>query len=325
MLTRRSFIYGGLAAGSWLATMLTSCTQQQEMVAPLRVGLIDWPGYEPLYLAKSLGFYDKIAIELVNFSDMTELLRAYRQQQVNCLCITITEVLQLATILNDQRVVMVLDQSAGADAIVAKPNIKRIADLKGKRIGSDLTALSGYLLVSALETAGLTIKDVQLVGLGIADQLEAYHADRFDAVITFDPVRTQLLKVGAKVLFDSAQIPDEVVDVMLVSQATLKQDLPTLKVLAEGFFKALDYLQKNPQDAIAQMAAREKITPAEFADTLKLLKLSDRGFNQQMLGQNDTPLIKVGRKLNQVMVERKLINQTVDFKSLLSNVVLSST
>jgi NitT/TauT family transport system substrate-binding protein len=324
MLTRRSFIYSGLAASSLLTTTLTSCTQSTTKT-PLRVGLIDWPGFEPFYLARSLGFYDQTAIELMNFTDITALLRAYRQQQIDCICITISEVLQLAVSLKDQRLVMMIDQSAGADAIVAKPNIQQLADLKGKRIGSDLTALSSYILGRALETAKLTLQDVQLVSLGISDQMSAYQADRFDAVITFDPVRTQLLKAGAKTLFDSTAMPNEVVDVVLVSQTTLNQQTPALQVLIQGFFKALDYLQQNPQDAIARMATREKITPEEFANALKLLKLSDRAQNQTMLDRDNSPLIQVATKLNQVMIAQKLIQQTVDFKSMLTNAVLPLT
>jgi NitT/TauT family transport system substrate-binding protein len=322
MITRRSFIYSGLAAGSLLTTTLTSCTPKP--TTPLRIGMIDWPGFEPFHLAKSLGLYDKAAIELVNFTDMAELLRAYRQQQITCISSTISETLQLAAMIPDQRIVFVMDQSAGADAILAKPRITQLAELKGQRIGSDLTPLSSYMLVSALEKVGLTLNDVQLVNLGLADQLAAYKTDRIDAVITFDPFRTELLKAGAKSLFDSAQIPNQVVDVMLTSQATLAQHDPTFKILTAGFFKALDYLEQNPQDAIARMAAREKITPDEFAATLKLIKLADRATNQMMLDPDRTPLIKVADQLNQVMVNQKLLTQAVDFKSLLTKAVLPS-
>jgi NitT/TauT family transport system substrate-binding protein len=326
MITRRSFVYGGLAAGS-LLTSVTSCGQQSP-ASPLRLGVIDWPGYELFYLAQSLGFYGnatgKTPVELVNFNDMTELLRAYRQQQIHCICVTLSEVLQLASTQPDQRLIMVIDESAGADAIVAKTSIKNLADLKGKRVASDLTGLSGYMLVSALEKVGLKLQDITLVNLGLSDQLEAYKSDRYDAVITFDPYRTQLLKAGAKVLFDSTQIPGAVVDIMLTSQTILKQYEPTLQVVSQGFFQAVDYLHQNPTDAIARMADREKISPDEFSATLKLLKLTDRSTNQQMLDSSNSSLIKVAEKLNQVMIERKLVRQSIDFKSLLTKAVMPS-
>jgi NitT/TauT family transport system substrate-binding protein len=324
MLTRRSFIYCGLAASSLLTTTLTSCTPSTTKT-PLRVGLVDWPGYEPFYMAQSLGFYDQTGIELVPFVDSTEVIRAHRQQQIDCTCITISDVLQLATTQNEQRLIMVIDQSAGADVILAKPQINDLAELKGKRIGSDLSALSAYILGRALETVKLTLQDIQLVNFGLSDQLAAYQADRFDAVITFDPFRTQLVNAGAKTLFDSTAIPNEVFDAMVVSQTTLNQHQPTLQVLIQGFFKALDYLQQNRQDAITRMATREKVTPDEFEKALKLLKYSDLAQNQTMLDRENSPLIPVAAKLNQVMIEQKLLQQTVDFKSLLTNAALPSS
>jgi NitT/TauT family transport system substrate-binding protein len=322
MITRRSFIYSGLAAGSLLTTTLTSCTPKPTM--PLRIGMIDWPGYEPFYLAKSLGLYDQAAIELVSFTDMAELLRAYRQQQIDCSTSTIGETLQLAATMPDQRIVFVMDQSAGADAILAKPRITELAGLKGQRIGSDMMPLSSYILVSALEKVGLTLNDVKLVDFGIADQLEAYKTDRIDAVITFDPFRSELLKAGATSLFDSTQLPDQIVDVMLTSQATLTEYGSTFKILTAGFFQALDYLQQHPQETIARMADRQKITPDELAASLKLIKLIDRTANQTMLDVNRSPLIKVADTLNQVMMTQKLLTQPVDFKALLSKAALPS-
>jgi NitT/TauT family transport system substrate-binding protein len=324
MITRRSFLYGGLAAGS----LITSSCGQQRPALPLRMGLVDWPGYELFHLAQQLGFYGdatgKTPVELVNFNDMTEVLQAYRQQQIHCAALTMSEVLQLASTQPDQRLIMVIDESAGADAVLGKPSIKNLADLKGKRVASDLTALSGYMLVTALEKAGLTLQDVTIVNLGMVDQLEAYKADRYDAMITFEPFRTQLIKAGAKVLFDSTQIPGAVVDVVLTTQTILKEYEATLQVVTQGFFKAIDYLNQNPTDAIARMAKREKVTPDEFASTLKLLKLSDRGSNQQMLDSSSSSLIKVAEKLNQVMIERKLIPNTIDFKPILTKTIVPS-
>jgi NitT/TauT family transport system substrate-binding protein len=143
-------------------------------------------------------------------------------------------------------------------------------------------------------------------------------------VITFDPFRTQLVNAGAKTIFDSAQIPNQIVDVMLTSQANLTEHGPALKILTAGFLKALDYLQQNPADAIARMAARQKITPDEFAATLKLIKFADPATNRTMLDPAQTPLIKVTDQLNQFMVTQKLLPQPVDFKSLLTTVALPS-
>jgi NitT/TauT family transport system substrate-binding protein len=328
MMTRRSMIRGSLATGSLLSATLSSCGQPAAS-APLRVGLFEWPGYAPFYLAQELGFYgdatSRTPVELVNFIDTTDILRAYRQGQIDVICTTLTEVMQLIATLPEQRLVMVVDQSAGADVILAKPRIKSFADLKGKRIGSDLSILASYMLVSALKTVDLTLKDVEIVSTSMSGQVQAYQTDRVDAVITFDPVRAELIRIGAKSVFDSAQIPGEIVDVMAVSQTTLTQHNATLQMITQGFFKAVDYLHENPQDAIIRMSKRERMTPDEFAATLKLLPLANYPLNQQMLDQTNSPLLKVAEQLNQMMIDKKIIEKPVDIKSFLTQAALAKT
>ena len=329
MITRRSAVRGGLAisgltASSALPVILTSCVQKTPAVA-LRIGLVEWPGYAPFYLAQELGYYANAPIELITFVDVMDIMRAYRQQQIDAICTALSDVMQLAETMPDQRLVLMIDESAGADAILAKPSIKSLSDLKGKRIGSDLAILSSLILVAALQKADLTLKDVEIVSVGISGQVQAYEADRIDAVIAFDPVRSQLLRAGAKTIFDSSQIPGEIVDLMAVSQTTLTQHTSTLQIVTQGFFKALDYLKQHPEDAIARMCKREKMTPDEFRKTLALLPLSDYRTNQKMLDKVDSPLIGVTQKLNKIMVDTHLINNPVDIKPLLTKEALLST
>ena len=330
MITRRSFVQGGLAisglaASSVLPAILTSCTQKPPAV-PLRIGLVEWPGYAPFYLAQELGYYAKAPIELVSFVDVADILRAYRQQQIDAICTALSDVMQLAAeTMPDQRLVLMIDESAGADAILVKPSIKSLADLKGKRIGSDLAILSSFILVAALKKANLTVKDVEIVAVGISGQVQAYEADRIDAVIAFDPARSQLLRVGAKVIFDSSQIPGEIVDIMSVSQTKLTQHIPTLQIVTQGFFKAIDYLEQYPEDAIARMCKRQNMTPDEFKKALTLLPLSNYQTNQKMLDPVDSPLISVTQNLNQIMMDAKLIKNPVDIKPLLTKAALLST
>ena len=330
MITRRSVVrsglaISGLAASSVLPTILTSCTSKAPAV-PLRIGLLEWPGYAPFYLAQELGYYGNAPIELITFVDMADIMRAYRQQQIDAICAALTDIVQLAVkTMPNQRLVLMIDESAGADAILVKPSIRSLADLKGKRIGSDLAILSSFILVAALKKANLTLQDIEIVSVGISGQVQAYEDNRIDAVIAFDPSRSQLLRVGAKIIFDSSQIPGEIVDILAVSQTTLTQHTSTLQVVTQGFFKALDYLKQSPEDAIARMCRRHKMTPDEFKKTLALLPLSDYQTNQKMLDPVNSPLISVVHKLNKIMIDANLIHSPVDIKSLLTKAAILST
>jgi len=82
---------------------------------------------------------------------------------------------------------------------------------------------------------------------------------RVDAVVTFEPARTMLVKKGAAVLFDSSSMPGEVVDVLIVRKGYLSGSREKVRGLLRGWFKALEHMEKEPVDAYARMNARLRI------------------------------------------------------------------
>jgi len=90
----------------------------------LRVGANIWPGYEPLFLAQSLGYYEGQNIELITFPTSTETMRAYRNHAIDVAALTLDETLQVSGSLPNQHIAMVSDFSNGADAVLAKPQFK---------------------------------------------------------------------------------------------------------------------------------------------------------------------------------------------------------
>ncbi|EPH0090512.1 sulfonate ABC transporter substrate-binding protein [Pluralibacter gergoviae] len=65
--------------------------------------------------------------------------------------------------------------------------IKTVADLKGKRVGLNKGSDVNYLLVKALEEAGLAYKDITPVYLPPADARAAFQRGAIDAWVIWDP------------------------------------------------------------------------------------------------------------------------------------------
>ena len=65
--------------------------------------------------------------------------------------------------------------------------IKTVADLKGKRVGLNKGSDVNYLLVKALEEAGLTYNDISPVYLPPADARAAFQRGAIDAWVIWDP------------------------------------------------------------------------------------------------------------------------------------------
>lgn len=234
-----------------LLLLLQGCTP--EPADPIRLGTNIWPGYEPLYLARSLGWLEQPAVRLLEFPSSTEVIRAMRDHALEAAALTLDEALVLAEGEPDIRIVLVMDVSNGADAVLVQSAIDSPAALKGARIGAETTALGAYMVTRLLDRTGLSAKDVVLKPLPVNEHLDAFMQGRVDAVVTFDPVRSALLAHGARTLFDSSDIPGEIVDVLVVRQALIERQPQQLRLLMRQWFRALDHIRAEPADSAARM------------------------------------------------------------------------
>jgi sulfonate transport system substrate-binding protein len=85
--------------------------------------------------------------------------------------------------------------------------IKSVAELKGKKIALNKGSNVHYLLVKALEKAGLKYTDIQPVFLPPADARAAFERGSVDAWVIWDPFQAAAEKqIGARVLVDGRGI-----------------------------------------------------------------------------------------------------------------------
>jgi NitT/TauT family transport system substrate-binding protein len=165
----------------------------------------------------------------------------------------------------------------------------------------------------------MTAKDSQIVSLELTEHEGAYKEGKVDALVTFGPARIKLLEAGAKLLFDSSQIPREIVDTLAVSQEAIANSPDAIQALVDGRFRALDYFEKNPQDAATRMAKRTKVTPEQILESFKGLSQPNLQANQKLLDKSDPALINGMTKLVKIMVDNKLLPKTIDPASILDD------
>jgi NitT/TauT family transport system substrate-binding protein len=316
------FLSIAIAFFTGLLLVLASCIQQPE--TPLRIGFNVWPGYEPMFLAKDLNYYQKAAIELIDYPSASALIQAYRNGEIQGGGLTLDETLLLAETDPTVKVILFLDSSFGADVILGKPEIKSLKDLKGKKVGVESGALGGFVISRALNKVNLSPQDVQIVSLGVSEHEQAYKQGNIDAVVTFEPTKSKLLSVGAKILFDSSQIPGEILDVLVINDQALIKQKNQLKTLLNAWFKALDYIQKNPEYAAQKMAIREGVTPAKFTQSLKGLKLPNLEENKNILGKKDQNALEKVRQLGEFMTKQKLRQKNLDPSTLFDDTIVNN-
>lgn len=287
------------------ALSLSGCTDQP---APtLRIGANVWPGYEPLYLARDLGYFRDVPLHAVEFTSATQVIRAYQNEAIDAACVTLDEALLLASQGADFRIVLVADFSNGADVIVGAPGIRSMADLRGQRVGVEDTALGSFFLMRALQESNMQTGDVRVVPVQAQDHEQAFLKGDVDAVVTFEPVRGKLLARGGHILFDSSRIPSEIVDVVLVRAEYLRRHPDVVAELVRGWQQAQEYMTRASDDALLRMARRETATVVEMRAALRGVHLPSREENRRLLSGHEPALQATARRLAGFMLQTNLL------------------
>lgn len=304
-----------------LAALLGGCMRTQ---APLRIGTNVWVGSEPLYLARDLGRLDPARVQLVEYPSASEVLRAFRNEAIDGMVISLDELFGLASDGFQPRIVLVVDVSHGADVVVGRKTMRTMQDLKGHSVAVESSALGAFVLSRALALSDMQASDVNVVHLESNEQPAAFDKGLVDGAVTFDPYRTQFLKAGARTLFDSTRIPGEIVDLLAVRDSALERQPKEIHHLLEGWFGAIDYLAANPYDAAGRMGTRQQTSAEQFLDALRGLHIPTREENRAMLGGDKPGLAVTGERLKALMVEAKLLRTPPDIPRLLAPAPLAS-
>lgn len=305
-LSRRHFL--GLAAGACTlaaAGALGGCAFGEPL---LRIGAHPWPGYELLYLAREKGWFDADAIRLVEMPSASDSIQALFAGSLEGAALTLDEVLSVNAAGLPLKVVAVLDVSLGADVLLAQPQYHQLSDLKGKRIGVENSATGALMLEGALEAGSLSPADVIPVYMTPDKHYAAFVNRSVDAVVTFDPMRTQLLEAGARSLFDSSRIPGQVVDVLALRADAIAERRAALQQLVAAHFRALQELRQRPAVAAEIIGARLHLPAAEVPGLYELMDLPDVMANQAWLGGTHPRLDAVVVLLQETMRRNHLLS-----------------
>lgn len=261
-----------LAAVVMLA--LTGCTEPA--TPPLTVGMNPWVGYDPLVLARDRGLTQPAQLRVVELPSASETLRHLRNGLLDAATLTLDETLRLVDSGVDVRIVTVLDASTGGDVVMAAPYITSPALLKGEFIAVEDSAVGALLLHRMLQKAGLTRADVRVTNLEVAQHLAALQAGQVAAAVTFEPLAGAMAAAGFHRIFDSRDIPGEILDVLVVRSEVLRQRPAAVDALLRAWYAGLHVFQLDTPGAATSLALGTDLSPAVYLEVLDGLQFYSR-------------------------------------------------
>lgn len=290
---------------------------------PLAVAVHPWIGYESLYLARDFGWLPA-GVTLHAGHAAGDSLVALKAGTVDAAALTLDEVLRARAHGVPLTVVLVLDSSAGADVLLARPAVTTLAGLAGKRIGFEPSGVGTLVLNGALARAGLSGDAVTPVELPLPRQLAAWRAGEVDAMVTYEPTAALLKREGAVPLFDSRQMPDTIFDVLAIRNDRLAGREAALRSLLVAHFRALDHLRVNRQDAVYRIATHQGITADEVQQALGGVVLPNLTGNRYALSRGSR-FEQAVQRLDRLMVEHRLLPRLDGLAALHSAAYLPAT
>jgi NitT/TauT family transport system substrate-binding protein len=237
---------------------------------PLKIGYSDWPGFTIFEVAKQKGWFKDagLDVDLIWF-DYLPSLDAFAAGKVDAVTAVATDALVNGANGAKSKIIAVLDYSDGSDMIIGKPGVESIKDLKGQKVGIEVTLVEHLLLLEALKQSGMTQSDVEIVNTATNETPQTLASGKVAAVGAWYPVSSQALKQvpGSRKLFTSADAKGLIYDVLAVNPVSFAQRKEDWAKIVQIFYKCVDYLQDpaTRQDAIKIMAAKAGADPEDYA------------------------------------------------------------
>jgi NitT/TauT family transport system substrate-binding protein len=282
------------------------------------IAISGWTGFAPLTLANEAGLFKKNGLDVtIKKIPQKDRHLAIASGDVQCAATTVeTWVAWNANGVATTQIFQ-LDKSYGADGMVVKPGITKIADLKGKTVAASAPGTAPYFgLAWMLKKNGLSVKDVKVLTLepqAVANAMIAGTTD-FDAGMTYEPYLSAVRAKpeAGKIIATTLDYP-MVMDTFGCAPKFLKDNPKAAKALADSYFDALAMIKSEPKKSFEIMGADVKQSGEAFEKSQGYLRWQDRAANQAFFAGEHQQFTKEAADL---LLEIGTIKQIPDLKSL---------
>lgn len=256
---------------------------------PLRVAVGPWIGYEPLVLASETNDLPA-SVRLVESVSNTESTQLLREGMVDLAGVTLDEAIRLASDGVDLRILGVLSDSRGADALVARPGIESLAQLRGQRVLVEDTAVGQLLLDRALAEGGLSQSDILKSQVQASFLAQRWREGDAVAAVVYEPFLSELEAEGAVPLFSTATHPGLVLDVLVARAEVLESRRDDLVALLRSWDRSVATFRKPDALPLALLTADGRLDGDGYRHALSGIAFFDLGESRRFFAGSPSPM-----------------------------------
>jgi NitT/TauT family transport system substrate-binding protein len=246
---------------------------------PMKVAHNLWPGQYWRTLADYKGWFKEagLNVELISsqsnyFSSLQSMVDGHLDDNNFSLYDLIRYNLKGADLV----MVAASDDSFGADAIVVKSKIKKISDLKGKRIGVSKNTYLEFILSVVLNRHSVLLTDVELIDLPGEKMASEFIRGNLDAIVTWGNFITQAIEQGqGHMIFNTSEINGLSPAGIVFHRSFIRKRADDVQAYVNVWHKTTQFIKRHPQEAFRIIAKIYNRTPKEIVDYTKIDKILD--------------------------------------------------
>ncbi len=276
---------GALTLGALVAGCGNDKTAQKKAAAPkmdkVSITYVQAPLNVPSIVEKANQSFEKKFKEkgitasystITSGADQTAALASGDIQFLNC--VGGSSVLLSAANGNDIKIISLYSQAPKAFKLFSKDgSIQSAADLKGKTIAGPKGTILHELLAAYLQKAGLTMKDVKFVSMGLPAAASAMENGSADCALLAGPLAYNAEKKGMHVVTTGEGLVSGLT-VTAVSGKFYKEHKDLVDTFLAVQKETLDFMQKDPDKALEMTAKATELKPEAVKDMYPLYDFS---------------------------------------------------
>ena len=276
----------GMAAALAAGVAFAGMAAAQDM--KVGIGISGWTGFAPLILARDGGIFKANGVDAtIKMIPQTTRHLAIASGDIQCAATTVETWISWNAAGVATKQIFQMDKSYGADGLAVRGDIKKIADLKGKKVAAWAPGTAPYFLLSwFLKKNGLSIKDVTIVSLDPQGAANAFISNQdISAAATYEPYLSAVRAKpeAGRIIATTLDYP-MVMDTFACTPKFLTESRKTAEAITKSYFEAVAMIQKEPKKSFEIMGAAVKQSGEAFEKSQSYLRWQDKASNQKFFG-----------------------------------------
>lgn len=319
--------FTGLFMAAILAScLLAGCNGMEEVLGassdtaaastaedPFVLGVSPMTGWYAWYGVDGTGIFEKngVNVKIEFFPVYSDSLTAFYSGQVDGICIAGSDAVAPLNEGVDFKIVLVNDNSYGADGLVVQDGIESVQDLKGKSVATEVGTLEHMFLLKILEENGMTIDDVNFTNMTINDAGPAFIAGSVDAAVLWEPTLSAAIEAGGNLLYSTKEEPGLIPDTLAVRQEVLDERGEDVQKIVDSWFEGVEKLDARDEAFIEAICQGAELEKEDYITMLDGVTVFDKAENQETFkrGEDYTYLNYTLEKSAEFLLDTKMIDK----------------